>query len=165
MSVNLSAKFNRRAFLGLCLGTLTSFAFGNVSILRGRNLFVYYTRTLNTHILAHYMQGLIGGDLLQIQTQQAYPQDYQSCVALASKQRTQGILPPLKPFELDLKGYERVFIAAPLWGMDLCAPMKSFLSSVNLSSKELYLIITNAGYGLGASVKSVKKPCKRRKNR
>lgn len=34
--------------------------------------------------------------------------------------------------------------------------MKSFLSSVNLSSKELYLIITNAGYGLGASVKSVK---------
>lgn len=149
MSANLSTKFNRRAFLGLCLGTLTSFAFGNASILRGRNLFVYYTRTLNTHILAHYMQGLIGGDLLQIQTQQAYPQDYQSCVALASKQREQGILPPLK-------GYERVFIAAPLWGMDLCAPMKSFLSSVNLSSKELYLIITNAGYGLGASVKSVK---------
>ena len=101
MSVNLSTKFNRRAFLGLCLGTLTSFAFGNASILRGRNLFVYYTRTLNTHILAHYMQGLIGEDLLQIQTQQAYPQDYQSCVALASKQRTQGILPPLKPFELD----------------------------------------------------------------
>lgn len=159
MSVNSSTKFNRRAFLGLCLGTLTSFAFGKSSkneLLRGRNLFVYYTRTLNTHILAHYMQGLIGGDLLQIQTQQAYPQDYQSCVAFASKQRAQGILPPLKPFELDLKGYERVFIAAPLWGMDLCAPMKSFLSSVNLSSKELYLIITNAGYGLGASVKSVK---------
>ncbi len=168
MSVNSSTKFNRRAFLGLCLGTLTSFTFGKSSkneLLRGRNLFVYYTRTLNTHILAHYMQGLIGGDLLQIQTQQAYPQDYQSCVALASKQREQGILPPLKPFELDLKGYERVFIAAPLWGMDLCAPiwgmdlcapMKSFLSSVNLSSKELYLIITNAGYGLGASVKSVK---------
>ena len=44
MSVNSSTKFNRRAFLGLCLGTLTSFAFGNVSILRGRNLFVYYTR-------------------------------------------------------------------------------------------------------------------------
>lgn len=61
MSVNSGAKFNRRAFLGLCLGALTSFAFGNASILRGRNLFVYYTRTLNTHILAHYMQGLIGG--------------------------------------------------------------------------------------------------------
>ena len=72
MSVNSSTKFNRRAFLGLCLGALTSFAFGNASILRGRNLFVYYTRTLNTHILAHYMQGLIGGDLLQIQTQQAW---------------------------------------------------------------------------------------------
>lgn len=63
MSVNLSAKFNRRAFLGLCLGALTSFAFGNASILRGRNLFVYYTRTLNTHILAHYMQGLIGAGI------------------------------------------------------------------------------------------------------
>lgn len=89
MSVNSNTKFNRRAFLGLCLGTLTSFAFGKSSkneLLRGRNLFVYYTRTLNTHILAHYMQGLIGGDLLQIQTQQAYPQDYQSCVALASKE-------------------------------------------------------------------------------
>ena len=60
----------------------------------------------------------------------------------------------------DLKGFENVIIAAPLWGMDICAPMKSLLNSVNLQDKRLFLIITNAGFSLGESVKSVQKYAK-----
>lgn len=163
MSAKLAdTRLNRRSFLTFSFAFAFNLAFGkNLSSKtrvesKGRTLFVYYTRTLNTHILIQYMQSLIGGDLLRIHTTQAYPKDYQRCVALASKQRIEGILPPLLPYSLDLTGYERIFIAAPLWGMDMCAPMKSFLSALNLDGKRVYLIITNAGFGLGASVKSAK---------
>lgn len=162
MSANsANIQLNRRSFLALSCGLLLDFAFGKdlspKTHPQKRNLFVYYTRTLNTHILANYMQGLIGGDLLQIHTAQSYPKDYQQAVALASKQRIRGILPPLLPYSLDLTRYDNVIIAAPLWDMDLCVPIKSFLSALNLGDKRVYFIITNAGFGLGNSVKSVKK--------
>lgn len=154
---NLGANLNRRLFLAISCGIVANLAFGKgANKGESRNLFVYYTRTLNTHILVSYAQSLIGGDLARIHTIDAYPQDYQQSVALASKQRVEGILPPLRPYVLDLQHYDNIFVAAPLWDMDLCAPMKSFLHSANLGDKAIYLIITNAGYGLGASVDSAK---------
>lgn len=147
---------NRRSFLILSFGVLVNYAFGKGTS-DSRNLFVYYTRTLNTHMLVSYMQSLIGGDVLRINTAQNYPKNYQQMVALASKQRIENILPPLTPYSFDLASYDNIFIAAPLWGMDLCAPMKSFLSHTNLNDKRVYGIVTNAGYGLGESVQSMKK--------
>ena len=157
---------NRREFLK----NSSKFAFAGFSVMMGlspllantnssKNIFVYYTRTLNTHILVSYAQSLVGGALWQVQTAKPYPKDYQATVALANEQRVGNILPQLlsKP---DLKGFENVIIAAPLWGMDICAPMKSLLNSVNLQDKRLFLIITNAGFGLGESVKSVQKYAK-----
>ena len=181
-----SENLNRRLFLALSCGVVADMAFGGDlrhldsrgdsqdsqdSPLRGdsqdlqdsrdshpksRNLFIYYTRTLNTHILVSYAQSLIGGDLARIDTIDSYPQDYQQSVALSSKQMADGILPPLRPYVLDFQRYDNIFIAAPLWNMDLCAPMKSFLHSANLGDKAIYLILTNAGYGLGESVNSAK---------
>ena len=157
---------NRREFLK----TSSKFAFAGFSVMMGlspllanpnssKNIFVYYTRTLNTHILVSYAQSLVGGTLWQVQTAKPYPKDYQATVALANEQRVGNILPQLlsKP---DLKGFENVIIAAPLWGMDICAPMKSLLNSVNLQDKRLFLIITNAGFSLGESLKSVQKYAK-----
>ena len=157
---------NRREFLK----NSSKFAFAVFSVMMGlspllantnssKNIFVYYTRTLNTHILVSYAQSLVGGALWQVQTTNPYPKDYQATVALANEQRVGNILPQLlsKP---DLKGFENVIIAAPLWGMDICAPMKSLLNSVNLQDKRLFLIITNAGFSLGESLKSVQKYAK-----
>ena len=126
---------------------------------QSKNIFLYYSRSLNTHILASYAQSLVGGALWRAQTAQPYPQDYQAMVERARAQRVGGELPQLlaKP---DIKGFENVIIAAPLWGMDICAPMKSALASLDLRGKRLFLIVTNAGFGLGASVKSVQKYAK-----
>lgn len=154
---NLNVNLNRRLFLALSCGMMANLTFcKSANNGKSRNLFVYYTRTLNTHILVSYAQSLIGGDLARIHTIDAYPQDYQQSVALASKQRADGILPPLRPYALNLQNYDNIFVAAPLWNMDLCAPMKTFLHNANLGDKSIHLIITNAGYGLGKSVDSAK---------
>lgn len=151
-------KFLKKSVKFASLALFSSLNLGFASEKRGaKNIVIYYTRTLNTHILANYLKSLVGGDLLRIDTAQSYPQDYQATVALAAKQRTQGFLPPLKPHEVDFRDFDSIIIAAPLWGMDLCAPMKSFLNTANFGSKKVHFIITNAGYGLGASIKSAQK--------
>ncbi len=124
-----------------------------------RTILLYYSRTLNTHILASYAQSVAGVALWRAQTAQPYPQDYRATVALASEQRKSAFLPPLRT-KPDISAFESVIIAAPLWGMDICAPMKSLLSSLDLRGKRLFLIVTNAGYGLGKSVQSVQKYAK-----
>ena len=124
---------------------------------KGRNIFIYYTRTLNTHILVSYAQSLIGGDLVRIQTAQDYPKDYQQLVELSAKQSAEGIFPPLQPYELNLRGYNNIFIATPLWNGDICPPIKSLLRGANLGDRAISLIITSAGFGLDVSVDSAKK--------
>ena len=57
---------------------------------------------------------------------------------------------------LNLRGYDNIFIATPLWNSDICPPIKSFLRSANLGDRAISLIITSAGFGLGISVDSAK---------
>lgn len=152
---------SRRKFLKNSIkifATFSSLNLGFASEKRGaKNIIIYYTRTLNTHILTTYLQSLVGAEILRISTAQNYPQDYQATVALATKQRTQGILPPLKQHKADFSDFDNIIIAAPLWGMDICAPIKSFLHSASFGTKKVHFIITNAGYGLGESIKTAQK--------
>ena len=158
------SRINRRVFLAMSCGFVINVAFGDsqdshksrVDSLKNA-IIVYYSRTLNTHILAKYLQSLIGWDLLRIQTTQDYPKDYQQLVELSAQQSAEGIFPPLQPYALDLRGYDNIFIATPLWNSNICPPIKSLLRGANLGDKAISLIITSAGFGLGVSVDSAKK--------
>lgn len=159
------SRINRRVFLAMSCGFVINVAFGDSqdshkthidSLKNARNIIVYYSRTLNTHILAKYLQSLIGADLARIQTTQNYPANYQRLVELSAQQSADGILPPLQPRALDLRSYDNIFIATPLWNGDICPPIKSFLRSANLGDRAISLIITSAGFGLGVSVDSAK---------
>ena len=159
------SRINRRAFLAMSCGFVINVAFGDSqdshksrvdSLKNARNIIAYYSRTLNTHILAKYLQSLVGGDLVRIQTTQDYPKDYQQLVELSAQQSAEGIFPPLQPHTLDLRGYDNIFIATPLWNGDICPPIKSFLHSADFGDMAISLIITSAGFGLGISVDSAK---------
>lgn len=160
------SRINRRAFLAMSCGFVLNVAFGDSqdlhksridSLKNARNIIAYYSRTLNTHILAKYLQSLIGGDLVRIQTAENYPANYQRLVELSTQQSADGIFLPLQPYALDLRGYDNIFIATPLWNGDICLPIKSLLRGANLGDKAISLIITSAGFGLGVSVDSAKK--------
>lgn len=124
---------------------------------------IYYSRTLNTHILAAYIQSKIGGDLLRIETKQSYPKDYDEMVALATRERRENATPSLQNMDLNLKQYEVIFIGSPLWGLSLSTPIKSLLSSFDFSNKILIPFITNAGYGFGNTLKEIESLASRAK--
>ncbi|WDF45585.1 flavodoxin [Chryseobacterium sp. KACC 21268] len=119
-------------------------------------LIVYLSRTKNTKTIAEIIQKNVGGDLVELELQNPYPENYKAIVDQVSKENESGFLPPLKTKIENIEKYDVVFIGFPTWGMKLPPPMKSFLKQYDLKGKTIIPFNTNAGYGVGSSFNTVK---------
>lgn len=132
----------------------------NESLLQGKKiLIVYLSRTKNTKTVAEIIQQKVGGNLIELELATPYPENYQQIVAQVAKENEENFLPPLKTSVDNLQEYDIVFIGFPTWGMQLPPPMKSFLNQNNLKGKTIIPFNTNAGYGIGSSMETVKNLC------
>jgi len=122
-------------------------------------LIVYLSRTNNTKAIAEIIHGYVGGRLVAIELEKPYPQDYKATVDQVARENETGYLPKLKTKIDSIQNYEIVFIGFPTWGMQLPPPMKSFLTEYNLGEKTVVPFNTNAGYGVGTSIETVKSLC------
>lgn len=122
-------------------------------------LIVYLSRTKNTRTVAEIIHKNVGGDLVELELQNPYPENYKAIVDQVSKENESGFLPPLKTKIENIEKYDVVFIGFPTWGMKLPPPIKSFLSKNNFRGKIIIPFNTNAGYGIGDSFETLKKLC------
>lgn len=122
-------------------------------------LIVYLSRTSNTRVLAEIIQNNVGGTLVELELERPYPDDYRTTVAQVAKENETGYLPALKTKINNLQSFDIVFIGFPTWGMKLPPPMKSFLSSNDLSGKTVVPFNTNGGYGPGSTFETVASLC------
>ena len=121
-------------------------------------LILYLSRTNNTKAVAEMIQQKVGGDLVALELEIPYPEDYDAIVRQVAEENASGYLPPLKT-KVDTKQYNTVFLGFPTWGMQLPPPMKSFLSRYDLKGKTVIPFNTNAGYGIGRSFKQMEELC------
>lgn len=124
-------------------------------------LIVYFSRTGNTRTLAHLISEKTGGDLIELQVVDAYPEDYEAVKKRAMEEQTSGFKPALKTKVGTLGAYDVVFIGTPIWWGTICAPVKSFLSEHDLSRKTIVPFITHQGSYLGRSISDIKALCPR----
>ncbi|EAH6127689.1 hypothetical protein FT004_05225 [Campylobacter jejuni] len=61
-----------------------------------RILLVYYTRTLNTHILVLFIQSILKCDILRLESAEIYPTNYDEMVTLSQKQKQEKIFSNLR---------------------------------------------------------------------
>ncbi|MBK7870562.1 MAG: flavodoxin [Saprospiraceae bacterium] len=122
-------------------------------------LIVYLSRTNNTKAIAEIIHKNVGGTLVALELQNPYPEDYQATVQQVARENETGFLPPLKTKIDSIQNYDIVFVGFPTWGMQLPPPMKSFLNQYDLNRKTVIPFNTNAGYGIGSSIETVKKLC------
>jgi flavodoxin len=120
-----------------------------------RTLIIYLSRTNNTKAVAEMIQKEVGGDLVAVELENPYPEDYDAIVKQVAEENVSGFLPPLKT-KVDMARYDTIFFGFPTWGMQLPPPMKSFLTEHDLEGKTLIPFNTNAGYGLGSSLKTIR---------
>ena len=123
-----------------------------------KTLIVYLSRTNNTKALAEIIHNEVGGDLIALELENPYPEDYDTIVKQVAQENETGFLPPLKT-KIDISKYDTIFVGFPTWGMQLPPPMKSFLSAHDLSGKIVIPFNTNGGYGIGNSFRTVKELC------
>lgn len=122
-------------------------------------LIVYVSRTNNTETVAKIIQNQVGGDLVELELVNPYPENYQAIVKQVDKENEEGFLPELKTKINDLESYDTVFLGFPTWDMQMPPPMKSFLTKNDLSGKTVIPFNTNAGYGVGSSFRTVEELC------
>ena len=123
-----------------------------------RTLIVYLSRTNNTMAVAEMIQKEVGGDLVGVELEKPYPEDYNDIVQQVAQENKSGFLPPLKT-KVDMAQYDTIFIGFPTWGMQLPPPIKSFLKEYDFTGKTIIPFNTNAGYGLGSSIETIRQLC------
>jgi flavodoxin len=122
-------------------------------------LIVYLSRTNNTKAIAEIIQKNVGGNLVALELDKPYPENYQQTVQQVVKENETDYLPPLKTKIDSIENYDVIFIGFPTWDMQMPPPMKSFLHQYNLSGKTVIPFNTNAGYGVGSGFETVKELC------
>jgi flavodoxin len=127
------------------------------SAMKKKVLIVYLSRTKNTRAIAEMIHQKMGGDLVALELENPYPQNYQAIVAQVSKENENDFLPPLKTKIDAIESYDLIFVGFPTWGMQLPPPIKSFLTAYDLKGKTVIPFNTNAGYGIGSSFETFKK--------
>ena len=115
-------------------------------------LVAYFTRTGNTRVIARQIRRALRADLLEIESDDPYPEDYEETVTQAVRERDSGYRPRLKTNVPDIKAYEVVFLGFPIWGETAPAVIRSFLSQHDLSGTTLVPFLTHGGYGQGRSM-------------
>lgn len=151
------AVYTLSLFISLGLANLEGEKFGPIANCQRpeRTLIVYLSRTNNTKAVAEMIQKEVGGDLVGVELENPYPEDYDAIVKQVTEENASGFLPPLKT-KLDMAQYDTIFFGFPTWGMQLPPPMKSFLNEYDLKGKTIIPFNTNAGYGLGSSLSTLK---------
>lgn len=122
-------------------------------------LIVYLSRTKNTKTVAQLIHKHVGGDIVELELENPYPENYKAIVDQVANENKTGFLPPLKTKIDNIEKYDVVFVGFPTWGMQLPPPMKSFLKQYNFKGKTIIPFNTNAGYGIGSSFDKVEELC------
>ena len=126
-------------------------------------LVVYFSHTGNTREIANQIHKKVGGDIFEIQSVKPYPDDYDTVVKQAREELDSGYKPALKAKVENIDSYDVIFIGYPNWWGTFPAPVKTFLSSYDLSGKIIVPFCTNEGSGLGNSVSDIVKLCPKSK--
>lgn len=121
-------------------------------------LIVFYSYSGNTRKIAEQIARETGGDLAELKTTEAYPDDYDAVVEQGQDEVNRGYMPLLEPLDVNVKDYDIVVLGSPVWWYTFAPAVKTFLHECNLSGKTVYPFATNGGW-VGHTFKDVAKEC------
>jgi flavodoxin len=123
-------------------------------------LVVYYSRSGNTREVANRIHQMVGGDIVEIEPVDPYPDDYNAVVKQANAELNAGYKPPLKAKVENIGSYDVIFLGSPNWWHTIAPPVQSFLSQSDLSGKIIAPFVTHGGGGSGRSVADIAALCR-----
>ncbi len=145
--------------LGLGVGPSVSFA---AEAAKGQNiLIIYFSHSGNTRTIAEQIHSRIGGDIVELKTVQPYPDDYNTTVDLAQKEKKEHARPAITTELPDLAKYDTVFLGFPSWWGTIPMAYYTLLEKYDLGNKIVIPFVTHGGSAFGSSLSDLKRLCPR----
>lgn len=112
-----------------------------------------------TQVIAEQILNTLGGDRFLIQTQEAYPTDFQAVIDRNHEEAAQGSLPELTDVVENMAQYDVIFLGYPIWNTTVPQAIQTFLTSYDFSGKTIVPFCTHDGYGSGRSYSAIAEAC------
>ncbi len=160
----------RRKFVKLAGTAGLLFSFGKVQAASNEKILIaYYSRTGeeyglgnitkgNTAIVAEIIAQKTGGDLFEIKPVTPYPDSYEECKKIASREKATKARPPFVG-SVDISGYDTIFIGYPIWYGDAPQIVYTFLEGSDFSGKKIVPFCTHGGSGLSSTDQTISLTC------
>lgn len=126
---------------------------------RSRTLVVYFSESGNTRNMANIISELSGADLVEIEMQHPYSDDYSTLLDEAEWDLIANVRPPLRTRIDNMDEYDTVLVGYPNWYAILPMPVYSFLESYNFSGKWIIPFCSHGNGMLGETVANICKSC------
>lgn len=109
-------------------------------------LVVYFSYTKNTEKIANMIKEKLNCDILKLEKEEPYPNDYQTVVDMEKDNETIDKVVKIKKIDKDLSRYDEIIIGTPVWWYSITPVIRTFLKENNLKGKLIIPFITNAGW-------------------
>ena len=124
-----------------------------------KNLLVYYSYTGNTKIIADMIKEKVDCDVVELKPKTPFlEEDYQAIVDKYQSNESSKECVEIEDINIDLSDYEKVIIGTPVWWYTITPVLREFLKNNDLSQKQVYAFVTNAGW-LGRTFKEIESYC------
>ena len=121
----------------------------------GNVLIVYFSQTGNTETVANIIHDNVGGDIVKLETTEAYPSDYDELVDYAHQEQQEDARPELSTVIENIEQYDTIFLGYPNWWGDMPMAIYTFLDTYDLSGKTIAPFITHGGSGLSGPPENI----------
>ena len=100
----------------------------------GNVLIVYFSQTGNTETVANIIHDNVGGDIVKLETTEAYPSDYDELVDYAHQEQQEDARPELSTVIENIEQYDTIFLGYPNWWGDMPMAIYTDRKSTRLNS-------------------------------
>ena len=129
-----------------------------VPALKGKKVLItYFSWSGNTRKLAQEIQKKTGGNLVEIETVQRYPQDYNATVEQGKKELQEKARPALKTKIENFKDYDVIFLGSPNWWGNPPMGVLTFADSYDFTGKTVVPFFTHGGGGIQSCLSTLQK--------
>ena len=112
----------------------------------------------NTAIIAKFIAQKLGADMFEIKPVTPYPDNYEECKKVASREKATKARPPFIG-NVDISGYDIIFCGYPIWYGDAPQIVYTFLEGHDFSGKKIVPFCTHGGSGLSSTDQNIALTC------
>ncbi len=121
----------------------------------GNVLVIYFSHTGNTENVANFIHEAVGGDIVKLETEEPYTDNYNDLLDIAQNEQNENARPLLSTQIDNIEDYDTIFLGYPIWWGDMPMALYTFLDEYDLSGKTIAPFTTSGGSGLSGTPSNI----------